>query len=246
MLRPYLIIDGYNLMHECGLARRTYAKGQLQRCRSQLVRFLAQHLTGRERERTTIVFDAGEAPPGLPRQSSADGMTVCFASPGKEADDTIEELIAAHSAPRQIRLVSSDHRLQRSARRRRGAFVDSDKFAAELERRGPVSEAGSDADSGSGAVSDAPPVRRAPESASRDKVTADASLDADPETENWLRIFGDITEADDLPSENGRSGTSITQADVAAIQEEINRQDAAGVEPRAKRPPRKKGERHRK
>ena len=138
MPRRFLIIDGYNLMHAVGLARRTYAPGQLQRCRTQLLRLLASHLAGPERERTTIVFDAGEAPPDLPREMTAAGMRVCFASPGKEADDTIEELIAAHSSPRQIRLVSSDHRLQRSARRRRGEFVDSEDFASELESRGPV------------------------------------------------------------------------------------------------------------
>src|SRR5580693_6455746 len=73
MLRHYLIIDGYNLMHACGLARKSYGPGQLRQCRVQLVRYLARHLTSPERERTTIVFDAREAPPGLPRQMTAEG-----------------------------------------------------------------------------------------------------------------------------------------------------------------------------
>ena len=76
----------------------------------------------------------------MPRQLTAAGITVRFAATGKDADDTIEELIAAHSAPRQIWLVSSDHRLQRSAQKRRGTFTDSEDFVQELERRGPISE----------------------------------------------------------------------------------------------------------
>jgi predicted RNA-binding protein with PIN domain len=227
MLRRYLIIDGYNLMHAAGLARRTYGPGQLERCRSQLLRHLARHLTGRDRERTTIVFDAADAPPDLPRRTTADGMTVCFASPGKDADDMIEELIAAHSAPRQIRLVSSDHRLQRSVRRRRGTFVDSEEFASELERRGPVAEA-----------AQLPP--ESPPDASRKKPD-DSGMD----TETWLRIFGDMPEAADFAADQGLSHGSIDDVDVAAIQEELDRQDADG-DPRApKRPPRKNTKRRR-
>jgi hypothetical protein len=216
MLRHYLIIDGYNLMHACGLARKSYGPGQLRQCRSQLVRHLARHLTRPERERTTIVFDAREAPPDLPRQMTAEGMSVCFALPGREADDAIEELVAAHSAPRQIRLVSGDHRLQKSVRRRRGSFVDSDDFAGELERRGPVSDAPPE------------PVK------SEHKPGLEAV--AETEAEKWLPIFGEVSGAEELPSETTHPDLSITQADVAAIAAEIERQEEAkrrGVRPPA-------------
>jgi hypothetical protein len=226
MPRRYLIIDGYNLMHAVGLARRTYAPGQLQRCRTQLLRLLASHLAGPERERTTIVFDAGEAPPDLPREMTAAGMRVCFASPGKEADDTIEELIAAHSSPRQIRLVSSDHRLQRSARRRRGEFVDSEDSASELESRGPVAEADPDATDDEGGL----PSNEHP--------------DAEMDVEAWLKIFGGITEAIERETESSRGTAPLNQADVAALKEEIDRAGPADV-PRAKRPPGKPGRRRR-
>jgi uncharacterized protein len=227
MLRRYLIIDGYNLMHAAGFARRKYGPGQLERCRTQLLRHLARHLTGRDRERTTVVFDAADAPPDLPRRTTADGMSVCFASPGKDADDMIEELIAAHSAPRQIRLVSSDHRLQRSVRRRRGTFVDSEEFASELDRRGPVAE-------GAEHPPESPPDR------SR-KKTDDSGMD----TESWLRIFGDMPEAADIDADSERLRGAIDEVDVAAMQEELDRQDADG-DPRApKRPPRKNAKRRR-
>ena len=215
MFRPYLIIDGYNLMHAAGLARTTYGPGQLERLRMRLLRHLARHLTAAERERTTIVFDAGTAPPDLPRQSMTAGIAVRFASPGREADDEIEELIAAHSAPRQIRLVSSDHRLQRSVRRRGGTFLDSEDFAREIERRGPVAEAAP------------PPPKPDPRSAS----SADPAI----ETRRWLEIFGDVLESPEIAAASEPPERALDEIDVAAIQAEIDRQDAG--DPRAPKRP---------
>jgi predicted RNA-binding protein with PIN domain len=216
MPRPYLLIDGYNLMHAAGMARRNYGPGQLERCRHRFLAYLAGHLTAQERERTTIVFDAFEAPPDLPRQATFGGMAVLFASPGKDADDTIEELVAAHSSPRQIRLVSGDHRLQRSAQKRRGTFVDSDEFFDALERRGEVS-----------IPSTLPPEtpRAAPEVPSADPRS---------DTESWLRIFGDIPESEDV-----RQTAPHEAIDVKAIQAEIDREDAALHSQRPIRPPKK-------
>lgn len=180
MADPFLIVDGYNLMHAAGMARLRYGPGDLQRCRTQFLRYLVRHLPSRVRGRTTVVFDAGDAPAGLPRRTTLNGMHVLFADPGHDADTLIEQLIAAHSSPRQIRLVSSDHRLQKAARRRRGRFVDSEDFVAELEQRGPVSENQS---------AQAPGHRRAADSKAGGKI--------DPEeTAEWLEIFGNIPETD--------------------------------------------------
>ncbi|NQU25811.1 MAG: NYN domain-containing protein, partial [Candidatus Nealsonbacteria bacterium] len=57
-----------------------------------------------------------------------------FASPHGDADVMIEELIRSNSAPRGLTVVSSDHRLQRAARRRRATAVDSDVWYAEIVR----------------------------------------------------------------------------------------------------------------
>ena len=62
------------------------------------------------------------------------GITVRFAAQYEEADELIEELIRADSAPRRLVVVSSDHRIQRAARRRRAKAVDSDVWYAELVR----------------------------------------------------------------------------------------------------------------
>jgi hypothetical protein len=216
--RPYFIIDGYNLLHAAGLARRRYGPGQLARCRARLLDFLMTHLTNPELERTTVVFDAADAPPDRPRHLTVGGMTIRFAAAGKDADDTIEELIAAHSAPRQILVVSSDHRLQRSAQKRRGAFTDSEDFVQELERRGPTS----------GEVGDTETPQRPSSEKSRET-----------ETERWLRVFGEIPRGDELATDVG-AGTSITQADVVRIQKEIDREAAQLPAKRGKRTKRPK------
>ena len=45
-----------------------------------------------------------------------------------------DALIAADSAPRRLTVVSSDHRLQRAAHRRKATAIDSDKWFAQLMR----------------------------------------------------------------------------------------------------------------
>ena len=62
------------------------------------------------------------------------GLTVHFASQYDDADSLIEELIRRESAPRQLTVVSSDHRLQRAAHRRKAAGVDSDVWYDEVVR----------------------------------------------------------------------------------------------------------------
>ncbi len=130
-----LLIDGYNLLHVTGLIGRGPAAGSLQQSREALLDFLADSIDAPERARTTIVFDAAEAPPGLPRVVRHDGMVVRYASDYPDADTLLEELIAADDAPRQLLVVSSDHRVQRAARRRRARFEDSDAWYRRVWQR---------------------------------------------------------------------------------------------------------------
>lgn len=138
MAGSFLIIDGYNLMHAWGLARQTYGPGDLERLRERFLRELAGRLTDEEQKRTTIVFDAsGETPADVSSIQKHEKMRVVYAESEVDADTRIEQIIARHSAPRQIRVVSSDRRLQRAARRRRGKFVTSERFVGELQRASP-------------------------------------------------------------------------------------------------------------
>ena len=128
-----LLIDGYNLLHVTGIVGRGIGPGTLQRSRLALLNFLAQSLDPADLPHATIVFDAHEAS-GLAQVTDHCGMSVHFAAKYPSADDLIEELIVADSAPRRLVVVSSDHRIQRAARRRRAKPVDSDVWYAELIR----------------------------------------------------------------------------------------------------------------
>ena len=130
-----LLIDGYNLLHVVGILGRGVGPKGLERSRQALLNFLAESLAAEEIPQTTVVFDAADAPAGMPRVLEHRGLTVRFAAGYEDADSLIEELIRADSAPRRLVVVSSDHRLQRAARRRRATAMDSDAWYAEVVRR---------------------------------------------------------------------------------------------------------------
>jgi predicted RNA-binding protein with PIN domain len=127
------LIDGYNLLAVSGV----FPKGAptFANARRALLDYLARELTEDEAAKTTVVFDAAAAPAGLPRELSHRGMKILFAPKDRDADDVIEELIRAASAPRRLTVVSSDHRIQRAAKRRMARAIDSDLFRLELAER---------------------------------------------------------------------------------------------------------------
>jgi predicted RNA-binding protein with PIN domain len=131
-----VLIDGYNLLHAAGLAKPRYAPGDLQRRRARLLQKLAELVDPTVLARTTVVFDARRDPPTEAPVGSERGFAVLFAPKQKEADDLIEELLAKHSSPKQVLVVSSDHRLHKAARRRGATAIDSEVFLDQLERDG--------------------------------------------------------------------------------------------------------------
>lgn len=162
-----LLIDGYNLLHAAGLMGRRLGPGGLERARAALLRLLAASLTPEEIARTIVVFDAGpEAPRDRPRHELLHGISVRYSQLGEEADDELERLIAADSTPKQLTVVSGDHRLHRAARRRRARAVDSEAWLTELQNRRPKSD---------------------PPSAKPLKPTGPLSAE---EVEGWLKEFG--------------------------------------------------------
>jgi uncharacterized protein len=129
-----LFIDGYNLLHAVGIIGRGVGPGGLERSRLALLNFLAESLEPKELAATTVVFDSREPPPGAPRALDHRGIKVLFSVGYADADAMLDELIRAHSAPRRLTVVSSDHQVQRSARRRKARAVDSDIWYAEVIR----------------------------------------------------------------------------------------------------------------
>jgi predicted RNA-binding protein with PIN domain len=132
----WTVIDGYNLLHVSDVFG-SEGRTSLERSREALLDWLASRLDQPERLRTTVVFDARDAPPGLPRSGRKHEMQIEFAPRGGEADDVIEALIRDHSSPRQLTVVSSDHRLHRAARRRKATAIDSEKWFQQLRRANP-------------------------------------------------------------------------------------------------------------
>lgn len=162
------LIDGYNLLYVTGIVGHGRGPGGLERSRTALLNFLAASLDPAEIARTTIVFDARNAPPGLPRTMSHHGIVVRFAAECETADEMIAELIRVDSAPRRLTVVSSDHEVQRSARRRRAKAVDSDIWYAELIR-----------------------ARRQRLSAASDLPARPAVPLLEEDVRYWLRFFGE-------------------------------------------------------
>ena len=128
MSQPTLLIDGYNLLHAAGLARATYGPGDLERARDRLLSLLGELLDADQLSKTVVVFDAKESVTFHGSRSVRAGVTVVFPDRGVEADAVLEEMVREHTAPKSLRVVSSDHRVQTAARRRRAAALDSDAF----------------------------------------------------------------------------------------------------------------------
>ncbi len=130
-----IIVDGYNLLNAIGLVGRPSGPSSLHQSRTALLNFLAAALPAAERRKTVVVFDALRAPPGLADRFVHQDISVRFARGPNEADDLIEEMIRLDFSPRQLTVVSSDHRIQRAARRRRARAVDSEDWYLEILRR---------------------------------------------------------------------------------------------------------------
>ena len=121
-----LLIDGYNLMFALNVVGQPGKGTSLFRSRLALLNMIASVLSSQERASTAIVFDAKNAPPGLPRKQKMNSITIYFADRREEADDMLIALIEASHHARELTVVTSDHKIQRAARRRSAQVFDSD------------------------------------------------------------------------------------------------------------------------
>ncbi len=128
------IIDGYNLIFQCGLQKRSASDDMLRKARQRMIHEILAGVSKTVAKRITIVFDAAK-PPLLAKGNSETigGMKIFYADQYDDADSMIEHLIAKHSVPRKLTVVSSDHRLHRAALRRKAISIDSDLWFDQLE-----------------------------------------------------------------------------------------------------------------
>jgi predicted RNA-binding protein with PIN domain len=127
------LIDGYNLVHAMGLLHGKVGPAGLAKARLGLLGLL-RAVYGNEASAVSVVFDAAHAPPGIPEQQSYHGIHIHFATQHEQADDLIETLIHHDPAPRQLTVVSDDHRIQRAAERRHCTVCGCAEYLDWLER----------------------------------------------------------------------------------------------------------------
>ena len=161
------LIDGYNLLHAIGLLHGKAGPHGLEKARLALLSRLcgdrAAHAVA-----VTVVFDASGAPPGAAAEDDYRGIHIYYAL-DRSADDLIETLIERDAAPRQLTIVSDDHRLQQAGRRRRCPILGCLDYVEEMERRRQHKPAAREASS-------------KPESVSGEEV------------QHWLREFADLAD----------------------------------------------------
>ena len=130
--RSVLLIDGYNVIAPVAPPGSLADSIWLHRERERLLQRLREHLPEKVRQLTFVIFDAANPPLYSENQYTAFGVNIRFAVGYPEADDLIEELIAACATPKRLAVVSSDHRLQVSAKRRSATVFDSEAWLEQL------------------------------------------------------------------------------------------------------------------
>ena len=137
-----ILIDGYKLLHGTDLFGRGRDAGTLEASREALIGFVLASVDPRELSRTTIVFDSKAAPPGLPNEyHRPGGLTILYARDYADADELLEELIQRDHAPKKLTVVSSDHRVQRAADRRKALVRESREWYLDMRQRLSASRA---------------------------------------------------------------------------------------------------------
>lgn len=168
------LIDGYNLLHALGvLPKRTAARG-LEAARGRLLGLLRGSY-GDDAWQVTVVFDAARAPPGAEAEQTYHGIQVRFAVGEFQADDLIEKLIRKASAPKQLTVVSDDHRIQQAARRRRCTVMGCAAYLQQLERQ-----------------------RRPVRPKSKPETPAKPETASSEDTQFWLKEFGGLDDDPDF------------------------------------------------
>src|SRR5262249_27052374 len=159
------LIDGYNLLHALGLIANQAGPSGLERARDRLLALLHAALGERSGE-ATVVFDSRKPAPRHPAEQELHGIHVHFSRHPDNADDLIEHLIRSDSAPKQLIVVSDDHRIQRAGRKRSCRVIGCIDFIDELHQT------------------------RTPKPAATDVEKAEGLSEA--ERKAWLKEFADL------------------------------------------------------
>ena len=160
-----LILDGYNVLFAIAEQRGRSVAEAIEAARETLLRHLLRHhrQTG---EATVIIFDSRHGTGGARTQQTLPGIRIFYSHPPRTADDDIRRLVETSTAPKQLRVVSSDRQLAADCARRGASVVGARTFFNALlqEARSTSKE----------------------EEESRIKTQPPS----DEEVRDWLKIFG--------------------------------------------------------
>jgi predicted RNA-binding protein with PIN domain len=199
------LIDGYNLMYAGGLLGKRFGPDGFRKVRARFLNELADTLGPVDASQTTVVFDASAAPEHVPRTMPHKGLTVIFAVDNENADERIEQLIAAHSTPKTLTVISSDRRIRQAASRRKSRAVTADDFWVELDSRKRLHFRG---------PAPAPTLRSPP---------VDPALSAE-EAAYWLREFGNLDDRPETRQALNGDRPVLTDEEIAEIERQIERE----------------------
>jgi predicted RNA-binding protein with PIN domain len=167
-----LLIDGYNLLHVFGLPSGRLTGRGLEKARAKMLDWLVS-ASGQSAPETTVVFDCHRPRPGSKGEEQHQGLQVLYAIRHDEADDLMEELIRKHSSPRQLTVVSDDHRVQRAGRRRHCRVLSCNEFLDSFEQRGSSTD-------------------------KANQSNTDVKDSGQDDKSRWLQVFGDLDKGPEM------------------------------------------------
>jgi predicted RNA-binding protein with PIN domain len=211
----HTLIDGYNLMYANGLLDRKLGPDGLRKARTRFLNTLAARLGPVEAYAATVVFDAAEAPHGLPSHAVHKGLTILYAVDEDDADERIELLILGHTAPKTLTVVSTDRRIRTAAARRKARSLTSEEYWTELDGKRERAE------------------RLEPHVDAASKHHGPTDADA----AYWLEQFADLATDPEVHRQLDPEPTMITDAEIVQMQREIDREfgEIEGPAPTAKK-----------
>jgi uncharacterized protein len=205
------LIDGYNVMHAGGRLGAMLGREGFKRARRRFLDDLSAALGPDVAGQTTVVFDASVHPGDFALDATYRGIGVLFALGDENADARIEQLIAGHSNPKILTVVSSDRRIRLAAARRRTKNLTAEQYWDLIDdlkqRKGRKPRA---------------------ESPSKARATEQTAEGAPPESALWLEAFRDVAAAAGVKEALAPDDSLLTDAEIAEIEREVDREQKRG------------------
>jgi predicted RNA-binding protein with PIN domain len=201
------LIDGYNVMHAAGWLGARLGREAFRRTRRRFLDELAACFAPEDAEQITVVFDATAPPGDLPVDGIYRGMRVVFAVGDEDADARIEQMIAQHSHPKALTVVSSDRRIRQAAARRKAKELTARAFWDMIDRCHER-------------------AARTPRGHERggDAAEEGRSEPSPEELAIWRETFRDALEARGQQSSHLAGESPLSPAEIAEIQKQLDRE----------------------